>query len=287
MKSSKRQNEFSHWLDHVTDNIIEPARTQTRQELENHYLDTTEEQLARGVSVQEAHILAMAALGDAGEVALEMQSVHFSARRALWVLFACLAYPISLFVLQSMYKFLSFQMITIIATIITSIIIVFVVLSIKKLLQPFHGDLDRPIQLLFFSQVMWALCPIISYIIYGELPLMNNQGGVYLNMSTLGSAILNVAMLISELLSGTACIWLGGKLLRQQSKLIFVSGIVLTIIGLFTIILCAMIVINNQLAAAVISSLNYVLVTIVLSLLGFFFFRVFSHGYHPPMETAS
>jgi hypothetical protein len=286
MSNSSNRSEFDQWLNLVTRELIEPIRTQTRQELENHYLDACDSYECGGMAVNEAHSLVMASLGDADEIAGALQQIHFSPKRALWVLFACLAYPLSLYVLQSLYRVLSFEWITILASVITSIIIIFVVLSVKKLLQPFDGPLDRPLQLLIFSQIIWALCPMIGFLINGQLPLMNEYGAVYLNMDTFALAVMNVSMLVSELLSGAACFWFGGKLLKKDHKLLYINGIVLTTIGLLTIILCAMILLNNQLVANIISSLNYVLVTIVLSLFAYFFFKIFRYGFHPPAQIA-
>ena len=286
MNNGVNRTQFDEWVNLVTRNLIEPAQTQTRQELENHYLDACEAYQSKGISADEAHVLAMTSLGDAGEIATALQKIHFSPQRALWGLTACLAYPLSLYILQSLYLVISFQWITILASVITSIIIIFVVLSVKKLLQPLDGALDRPLQLLVFSQIIWALCPLIGFVINGQLPLMDDHGAVYLNMDTFSSAVLNVSMLIAELLSGIACFLFGGKLLKQEQKLLAISGIVLTAIGLLTICLCAMIVLNKQLVANIISSLNYVLVTIVLSLFAYFFLGIFRRGFKPPVQTA-
>jgi hypothetical protein len=285
MNEQIRAKQFQQWLDKITQHLIEPARTQTYQELGNHYMDACAYYQSRGNSADEAHMLAMASMGDAGEIAMELQQVHFSSRRALWVLAACLAYPVSLYVLQSLYSVLSHEVITVLASIITSIIIIFVVLSVKQLLQPSEGDMHKPIYLMIVSQVLWAIFPLLGVMFYGKLPLMNEYGAGYFDFNTVGFGILSLGMFLSELVSGISTFWLGGKLLKYKQKLIYANGIGLTMIGLLTIILCAMVLLNNQMMAYIISSLNYVLVTIVLSLFAYFFFSIFKRGYNPPLQS--
>jgi hypothetical protein len=277
--------EIKQWLKMATNHLPEPARRLTYQELENHYLDANKIHQARGLSAQEAQILALAELGDAASLATDLQSVHFSSRRAFTVMLACLAYPISLYLMQTLMFYLPVQLVNLLLIILTSIIILFVIHAVKTLLAPIHGTISLPIKLLTIAQILWMLGPVISYFLFAQLPLMDASGRLFIETGNPIMAALNFLTLSGEGLSAIGTLWLGILLTRNPQVLWRLCGAGLSAIGIMTFVLCAAVLSHAEMLAHLASAINFVLLTIVLCLLSYIFFKVATHGLYIPLKT--
>lgn len=279
-------DDFKTWLASATRDLLDTDALQTRQELENHYLDACEEYTARGLSAREAHLLAMANLGDASIVAETLHQVHFSPRRAYSVLAVSLIYPLGLYSMQWLVFRLPYALVSLFVNLFTTLIVLYISHTLFRYLQSRKINLRRSVTLLTVSQILWTLAPILYYLLYQQMPLMNQSGSLYIDTTTLTKAILNYLMLAGESVSGAACLWMGLILFRQAAGLIKYAGMILTYIGGLSVAMCISILLNLEVIAVLFSSINYVLLTSLLCLLGYHFFKVVTQKQPTPLKTA-
>jgi len=210
-KPSAMNPDLAHWLDTTTGDLPEDVRDNLRQEIITHYHFACEDALMNGQTPEQAHIIAMIALGDTSISREAMTTTYLSHRRFLKAAGVALATPavyllawLGWDVLDGWWLFVS--------ELVIMVALIYMLITLKVVIQTLYsfGDVTR--------EARWTTISFVSSGLFTAfwLVLVKHYGETGMNRPTVRT-IWIVAM-SGQMAMGLTSIWIGTWVLNLKSR---------------------------------------------------------------------